>query len=138
MSLIKWEPFDEFGHMFRNMSLVPDIKMPNLDLACDVYEDGNNLVAEMNLPGLDGKNIDIEVKNNQLHVSGRREEVQEKKEKNHYTKEISRGSFERLIPLPNPVQSDKVEAEYEDGVLKITMPKKENGTGNKIKVKTKK
>lgn len=138
MSLIKWEPFDDFDRMFRDLSLSSALKMPNYDLACDIYEDGNNLVAEMNLPGLDGENIDVEVEDNHLRVSGRREEVQEKKEKNHYTKEIRRGSFERVIPLPALVEREGVNAEYEDGVLKVTMPKKEDGGSNKIVVKVKK
>lgn len=140
MSLIKWEPFDEFDRMFHDMSLLPSTKASNMsfDLACDVYEDGNNIVAEMNLPGLEGNNITVEVEDNHIHISGRREEVQEKKEKSHYAKEIRRGSFERMIALPSAVQQDKVEAEYEDGVLKVTMPKKENAGSNKIKVKVKK
>ena len=137
MSLIKWEPFDDFDRMFRDLPLSPTLKMSNFDLACDVYEDGNTLVAEMNLPGLDGENIDVEVEDNHLRVSGRREEVQEKKEKSHYAKEIRRGSFERVIPLPNAVQQDGVAAEYADGVLKVTMPKKEDSGSNKISVKVK-
>lgn len=140
MSLIKWEPFDDFDRVFRDLSLSPALKMSNanFDLACDVYEDGSNLVAEMNLPGLNGDQIDVEVEDNHLRISGRREEVQEKKEKSHYAKEIRRGSFERLIPLPDLVMQDKVEAEYEDGVLKVTMPKREAVGENKVKVKIKK
>jgi HSP20 family protein len=137
MSLIKWEPFDDFDRIFRDLSLSPSLKMSNFDLACDVYEDDANLVAEMNLPGLDGENIDVEVEDNHLRISGRREEVQEKKEKSHYAKEIRRGSFERAIPLPNAVKPDQVEAEYANGVLKITMPKKEGIESNKIEVKVK-
>lgn len=140
MSLIKWEPFDDFDRVFRDLSLLPASRMSSmsLDLACDVYEDGNNLVAEMNLPGLRGEDIDVEVEDNHLHISGRREEVEEKKEKSHYSKEIRRGSFERMIPLPDRVVGDKVEAEYEDGVLKVTMPKQEDTGGGKVKVKVKK
>lgn len=139
MSLIKWEPFDEFDRFFRDVSF-PAARMNTmgLDLACDVYEDGKNLVAEMNLPGLSEDDIDVEVEDNHLRISGKREEVQEKKEKSHYTKEIRRGSFERIIPLPDRVKSDNVEAEYEDGVLKVTMPKKEDGGEKRIKVKVKK
>ena len=136
MSLIKWEPFEDIDRVFRDMS-IPALKMNNMnfDLACDVYEDGNNLIAEMNLPGLDGELIDVEIEENHLRVSGKREEVQEKKEKNHYTKEIKRGSFERLVPLPSLVKKDEVEAEYKEGVLKVTMPKREGETENKVKVK---
>ena len=140
MSLIKWEPFDDFDRFFRDVSAFPTGKMPTMgwDLATDVYEDGNNLVAEMNLPGLDGDNIDVEVKDNHLRVAGRREEVNEKKEKDHYAKEIRRGSFERVIPLPSPVKQDAVEAVYEDGVLKVTMPKRGDEGEKKVKVKVKK
>ena len=108
------------------------------DLAADVYEDGDNLIAELNLPGLKGEDIDVEAEDSHLRVSGRREEVQEKKEKSHYTKEIRRGSFERVIPLPDQVEANKVEAEYQDGVLKVIMPKKTDGGDKKVKVKVKK
>ena len=140
MSLIKWEPFDDFGHLFRDMSSLSALRMSNMafDLAADVYEDGDNLIAELNLPGLKGEDIDVEAEDSHLRVSGRREEVQEKKEKSHYTKEIRRGSFERVIPLPDQVEANKVEAEYQDGVLKVIMPKKTDGGDKKVKVKVKK
>jgi HSP20 family protein len=108
------------------------------DLAVDLYEDGNDLVAEMNLPGLNGEDLDVEVEDDHLRVSGKREEVAEKKEKSHYTKEIRRGSFERVIPLPDRVDQTKVEATYEGGVLKVTMPKRAETKENKVKVMVKK
>lgn len=140
MSLIKWEPFDEFDRLFRDMSTLPALKFQNVgfDLAADLYEDGDNLVAEMHLPGLEAENIEVEVEDNHLRVSGKREEVQEKKEKNHYTKEIRRGSFERVIPLPDLVLQDKVEAHYEDGVLKVVMPKRAPEPDKRVKVQVKK
>jgi HSP20 family protein len=140
MSLIKWEPFDEFDRMFREFGILNNPRSAQLmsyDLAVDVYEDNNNLIAEMNLPGLKGDEIDVEVEQNHLRIAGRREEVQEKKEKSHYAKEIRRGSFERVVPLPDRVDSTKVTAEYADGVLKVSMPKLATETDNKIKVKVK-
>ena len=139
MSLIKWEPFDEFDRLFRDVSLLPSLRSSSMgfDMACDVYEDGNNIVAEMNLPGLKGEDIDIEVEDTYLRVSGKREEVPEKKEKSHYSKEIRRGSFERVIPLPDAVDRDKVEAEYEGGVLKVMLPKKAGGNEKRVKIKVK-
>lgn len=140
MSLIKWEPFGDFDRVFREMSSFPSLKLTDVDfnLACDVYEDGNTVVAEMNLPGLTEDDIDVEVEDTYLRISGKREEVQEKKEKSHYTKEIRRGSFERVVSLPYPVQQDKVEAEYEHGVLKVIMPKREQAQESRVKVKVKK
>jgi HSP20 family protein len=78
------------------------------------------------------------VEDNYLRISGKREEVQEKKEKNHYVKEIRRGSFERAVALPDMVDQEKVDAEYKDGVLKVTMPKREVKEEKKVKVKVKK
>jgi HSP20 family protein len=139
MSLIKWEPFNEIDRIFRDTSLMPSLKMSNVgfDFAADLYEDGNNLVAEMNIPGFDGDKIEVEVENNHLRVGGSREEVAEKKEKNHYTKEIQRGMFERVIPLPSQVDQARVEAEYKGGVLKVTMPKKEGSMEKRVKVTVK-
>lgn len=139
MSLIKWEPFDEFDRFFRDMQpLVPGRAMSvGFDMAVDVYEDGNDLVAEMNLPGLKGEDIDVEVEENYLRIAGRREERQEKKEKSHYTKEIRRGSFERVVQLPDMVEQEKVTAEYKDGVLKVHMPKRQKTPENKVKVQVK-
>ena len=140
MSLIKWEPFDEFDRIFRDFGLmVPSHRSggQGFDLAVDVYEDGQNLIAEMNVPGLKGDDIDVEVEDNHLRIAGRREEVQEKKEKSHYAKEIRRGSFERVLPLPDRVDASGVTAEYSSGVLKVTMPKMADEGGNKVKVAVK-
>ncbi len=139
MSLIKWEPFDEFDRFFRDMQPLVPTRGSSLgfDMAVDVYEDGNDLVAEMNLPGLSGDDIDVEVEDNYLRIAGRREERQEKKEKSHYTKEIRRGSFERVVQLPDAVEQEKVTAEYKDGVLRVHMPKRQKITENKVKVQVK-
>jgi len=137
MSLIKWEPFENFDRLlqdFGGLSTNQNSRV-GFDLAADVYEDGNNLVAEMNLPGLKGDDIDVEVEDDHLRINGKREEVQEKKEKSHYAKEIRRGSFERIIHLPSTVDRKGVEASYKEGVLKVTMPKKEKTEDSKVKVK---
>ena len=137
MSLIKWEPFDDFDRIFRDMSLVNRSANPGYDMAVDVYEDGNDLVAEMNLPGLKVDEIDVEVEDNYLRIAGRREEVQEKKEKSHYAKEIRRGSFERVVALPDLVDQDNVSAEYQSGVLKVRMPKRPQQEEKRVKVQVK-
>ena len=138
MSLIKWEPFDEFDRLFRDfgsLTALPQSSRVGFDLAADVYEDGTSLVVEMNLPGLKGDDIDVSAEDEHLRVAGRREEIQEKKEKSHYAKEIRRGSFERVIHLPSAVDTGAVDAVYKDGVLKVTMPKKEKSSDTKVKVK---
>lgn len=139
MSLVKWEPFDEIDRIFRDFSTLGSPRNTNtsFDLAVDVYEDGQNLVAEMNLPGLKGEDIDVEIEQNHLRISGKREEMQEKKEKSHYAKEIRRGSFERVVALPTRIDADNVKAEYEGGVLTVTMPKVADAGDQRIKVHVK-
>jgi HSP20 family protein len=139
MSLIKWEPFDELDRFFGDFSAHPALRVQNIgfDLAVDLYEDGNMLVAEMQLPGMHGEDINVEVVDTTLSISGKREEVEEKKEKNHYTKEIRRGSFERIIQLPDSIEQGSVVAEYTQGVLTVRMQKRNVEKNGKVKVEVK-
>ncbi len=108
----------------------------------DVYEDNGNVVAEFELPGIEPKNIDVEVKNDMLKVEAKGEQKTEEKKKGYYRKEMSRGYFRRVIPLPVDVQESKAVADYEKGVLKVTVPKltpkKKPEKKVKVEVKTKK
>jgi len=105
----------------------------------DIYEEGNNVVAKVELPGVDPKNIDAEVKDNVLKVEAKTEEKKEEKGKGYYRKEISAGYFKRAVPLPVEVIGEKADAKYEEGILKVVIPKKQvkkgKKKGTKIKVK---
>ena len=95
----------------------------------------------MQAAGVDPDKIDITLEDNYLKISGVREEKKEEKGKNYYTKQISRGSFQKVVPLEYEVEEDKIEAEMENGVLKIEMPIKnfkEKESKKKIPVKVKK
>lgn len=137
MSLIKWEPFGDIDRFFEDFPSFPRQDKFGWDLAVDVYEKDNNVIAEMNLPGIDPDNIDISVEDNYLRVSGSREESKEEKDKQYYSKEIKRGSFERAVRLPDAVEKDKVKAEYDNGELTITLPKAPASKTEKIKVQVK-
>lgn len=139
MTLMKWKPFNRMERIFdEDFSLSP-LTLPKLgwDLAVDVYEKNGNVIAEMALPGIDPDKVDISVEDDYLRVAGSREEEKETQENSYYSKEIKRGSFERVVHLPTSVQDDKAEAEYKDGVLKIKLPKKEKAKG-KVIIKVKK
>ncbi len=124
MAIIRWKPFNVGQFLSEDF---PEFRVPTLasSLATDVYEKGGKIVAEMNLPGIDPETLDIVVEDNYIHITGSREEDQEEKGKNYYYKEIQRGSFERTVRLPSNVKKDKAEAIFEDGVLKIEVPKVE-------------
>ncbi len=133
MAIVKWEPFGEFDNFFNSFPQVGFSGMGN-DMAVDLYEDGNNIVAEMSLPGVDADDVDVTVDGDYLRISGSREEKEEKREKQFYSKEIRRGSFERVVNLPEAVNENEVEAEYENGVLKVKMPKAGEKKKEKIKI----
>lgn len=135
MQLIKWEPFGEIDRFFEDFPSPPKL---GWDLAVDVYEKDNNIIAEMNLPGIDPNNIDVSVEDDHLRISGSREESKEEKKKHYFSKEIRRGSFERIVRLPGDVQKNKVSAEYKNGELRITLPKAAGTKTNKVKVRIQK
>ena len=139
MSLIPWRPFDDFDRFFSDEDwLLPVLPKFQAGPVMDVYETDKDVVAEVNLPGVDPEKIDISVKNGILRISGASEEKTEEKKKGYWRKEIRKGSFERAVRLPAEVKEDGVEATYEKGVLKIVMPKTKIETaGKKVRIKVK-
>lgn len=135
MSLIKWEPLMDIDNVFDSF---PALAKFGTDLAVDVYEKDNNIIAEMNLPGIDPEEINVSVENNYLRISGSREESKEDKKKHYYSKEIKRGSFERMVRLPSKVEEEGATAEFKNGELKITLPKTTESAAKKIKIDIKK
>jgi HSP20 family protein len=94
----------------------PTVFTPNLELS----EKDGNYVIDMALPGFDPKNIDIEVSGNEITISGTYERKQEDR-KTHYS-EMQQASFTRTVVLPQDVDSDKVTASFESGMLRVTAP----------------
>lgn len=132
MAIIRWKPFEEFDELFEESR-----KQFTFDLATDVSEDKNNVYVEMNTAGIEPDNIDIQVYDHTLYVRGTREEKEESKDKHYTRKEIRRGSFEREITLPCPVEEgSNAQAEYSHGILKITLPKEKSKQPSKIKIRS--
>jgi len=91
--------------------------------AVDVADKDNGFEITAELPGLDEKNVEVTVANDILTIKGEKKEEKEEKEKDYYRSERRYGSFERSFELPAGVDQNKIEAKFEKGVLKITMPK---------------
>ena len=102
--------------------------------AVDVYETKDELVLSAELPGLNEKDIHLSIVGDVLNVRGERQWNQEVKQESYYRGERWYGKFERSLPLPMPVQADKVTATYRDGVLTITLPKVEEIRPKEIKI----
>ncbi len=106
--------------------------------AIDIYQDKDNLIVKTSLPNVDPKKVDILVENDVLTISGETKEEKEVKKEDFYRKEIREGSFSRSVILPIAVKGQEAEAEYEDGVLQIVLPKADEAKPKKISVNIKK
>ena len=100
----------------------------------DIYEDEHNVVLKIEVPGIDEKDIDVRIQSNTLTVQGERKIEKEEKEENYRRVERQYGSFTRTFILPQTVDTESVSANYEKGVLKITLPKKAEAKPKQIKV----
>jgi HSP20 family protein len=101
----------------------------------DVAETENDIVVKAEIPGIDPKDIDISITGDKLTLKGEKKEEKENTGKCFHRVESSYGSFKRVITLPASVDVDKVTAEGKNGLLEITLPKKEESKAKKINVK---
>lgn len=137
MQLIKWEPLSEVERLLDNFPSTPLMKS-SWDMSIDLYEEKGNMIAKMNIPGIEPENLSISVQDNTLRVSGSREDEKEVKDKHYYSKEIRRGEFEKFIRLPKSIDYNHVDAEYKEGTLEVSMPIVEGQKEASIKVKVRK
>ncbi|MDY6972091.1 MAG: Hsp20/alpha crystallin family protein [Thermodesulfobacteriota bacterium] len=100
----------------------------------DVYNEGEKVIIKAELPGVDKKDIHVDVKDGTLTLSGERSCTNEAKEENFYRKERAYGKFKRSFALPEGLNPDKIDADYKDGVLKIEIPKPEEKKPKEITV----
>jgi HSP20 family protein len=103
--------------------------------ALDVSENDDEFVVKAELPGIDPKEVDINLTGDLLTIKGDKKDEKEEKGENFHTIERSYGSFSRSFQLPCDVQEDKIEAHYKDGVLDLRLPKAENAKRKSVKIK---
>jgi HSP20 family protein len=144
--LTRFEPFREFStlqdrvnRLFRETYSNEGAREESLTTssfapAVDVYEDEHTVTLKIEVPGIDEKDIDIRLENNTLTVHGERKIAKEEKEENYRRVERQYGSFTRNFTLPTTVDSEKVSATYDKGVLNIALPKKAEAKPKQIKV----
>jgi HSP20 family protein len=92
--------------------------------AVDIVEKDNAFEITADLPGMDEKNVEVQVANGTLTIKGEKKEEKEEKKKDYYLQERHYGSFERSFSIPQGVDADKIEANFKKGVLTVTLPKK--------------
>jgi HSP20 family protein len=102
--------------------------------AVDIYETPNELVVKADLPDVNDKDIDVRVENNLLTIGGERKFEKSVPEENFLRIERTYGSFSRSFSLPNTVNAEAIGAEYKNGVLTVTLPKREESKPRQVKV----
>lgn len=104
--------------------------MPSVDFS----ETAKEIIVNAEIPGVEAKEIDVNLKGNVLTIKGERKREHEEKEENFHRIERSYGSFYRSLRLPAEVDREKIKATYKKGVLRITMPKTKKEAGKKIEI----
>ncbi|HXP81866.1 MAG TPA: Hsp20/alpha crystallin family protein [Verrucomicrobiae bacterium] len=102
--------------------------------AVDIYETPNELVVKADLPDVNEKDIDVRVENNLLTIRGERKFEKSVSEENFLRVERTYGAFSRSFSLPNTVNAETIGAEYKNGVLTVTLPKREESKPRQVKV----
>lgn len=100
----------------------------------DVMETDKTFEISVSIPGIKKKDVNIEIENNVLSISGEKKQKREENNNRYRRVESRYGRFYRLLPLPDNIDSEKIDAEYKDGLLNITVPKTKESAGRKIKV----
>jgi HSP20 family protein len=144
--MIRRDPFGELRSIQEDFNRIFNSALPrvvgkeeglmrgNWAPSVDIYEDQNAIVLEADLPGLKAGDFKLTIENNSLTLSGERRFDREEKGENWHRVERSYGSFTRIFTLPSTVKVDEVNAEYKDGVLRVTLPKREEVKARQIQV----
>ena len=142
MTLVRWDPYRELnspsqlGRFFDRWPGVTDSPTTTSAWApnVDIFESENEVVVKAELPGVNLKDVEINVEKNVLTVSGERKLEFEEKKENYHRVERAHGSFSRSFSLPQLIDEDKIEADYKDGVLTVHVPKHEKAKPRQIKI----
>ena len=147
MSISRWEPFREMmtlrqamDRLFEDSFVRPSlgwIAPPGAaSLAVDMFETKDHVAVQVALPGVKPEQVEVSITGDTLTIQGESKDESEVKEENYLRKEQRYGSFCRSLTLPRGLKADKAEATFENGVLKLRIPKAEETKPRTIKVKT--
>ncbi len=139
-TITRIDPFRELASLFENFTegsgksqIQAGTFVPPVDVL-DVYEDEHTLILKLDMPGVNEEDLDVQLENHTLTVKGERKFEKEEKEENFHRIERRYGSFLRTFRVPNTVDSEHVDAQYEKGVLKLSFAKRAEAKPKQIKI----
>ena len=147
-NLVRWEPFRDLISLREAMDRLfeESFVRPGAGrlapagvgaLAVDMYQTDDAVIVKSAIPGIDPENLDISITSDTLTIKGETRAEEEVKEESYIRRERRYGSFCRTLAIPLPVVAEKAEAEFENGVLTLTLPKAEEVKPKTIKIKAK-
>ena len=143
MALIRYQPFREFDAIQKEMNRLFDSLLSTASEGIDAYafmpcaemeETDDAIHLRLELPGIDPKELDVQVTTNSVSVSGERRSESRTTKDGVTRSEFRYGKFQRVIPLPVQVQNHETKADYKDGILHLTLPKAEKEKNKVFKV----
>jgi HSP20 family protein len=142
-SISRWDPFRDLSKVQEQMNRflgdsflrrANDSSLTTWAPEVDIHETEDALVLEVDLPGMEEKDLDIRVENNMLTVRGDRKFEKKVSEENYLRVERAYGSFSRSFSLPQTIDAESIKADYRNGVLTIRVPKREEAKPRQVKV----
>jgi HSP20 family protein len=141
--LVRYNPWQEMNALQRQLNrLFEDTKVPFNSLekgfvrvpAAELNDTAEAIHLKLELPGMEAKDLEVQVTKNAVYVSGERKAETKTEEKGMTRSEFRYGKFQRVIPLPAEIENNNVTAEYKDGILNLTMPKTQQEQNKVVKV----
>jgi len=136
-----WQPFTEIETIRQQLDKVFDQRAGTRDNsgaawmpALELVDAGDNFVLKAQLPGIDPKDIDVQVTREAISISGERRYENTDEKPGYVRSEFRYGKFHRVLPLPAHIQNDSVQAEYKDGILMLTLPKVTEARNKVVKI----
>ena len=136
-----WQPFTEIETIREQLDKVFDQRAATRDNsetawmpALELVDAGDNFVLKAQLPGIDPKDIDVQVTPEAISISGERRYQNTEEKPGYVRSEFRYGKFHRVLPLPAHIQNDSVQAEYKDGILTLTLPKVTEARNKVVKI----
>lgn len=143
MALVRWEPLREMDSLRREFNrLFDDVLTPTVREsggftfapAAEMQETDEAVHLKLEIPGIEAKDLDVQVTSESVSISGERRSETRTEEQGMVRSEFRYGTFQRVIPLPARIDNQSVQAEYKDGILRLTLPKVEEEKHKVVKV----
>ena len=147
MLLKRWEPINELRradaemgrlrHLYRPFYTWPRSWSVDGGVDIDIYQESDNLVVQATVPGVSPEDIEVAIADGNLTLKGERKHDKEVKEEHYLHREHRKGSFRRVVRLPEGLNAAKADASYQNGLLSVTIPKSEQRKARQLKIKVK-